>query len=111
LYGRFTSFRKLTEPFVPLGRMSMTNYLTQSVFWTFIFYSYGLGFYGQIGMLAGTVLAILFVALQAVFSAYWLKSFRMGPVEYVWRLATYGGRQPLRITASEKEESGNWREL
>lgn len=111
LYGRFTSFRKLTEPFVPLGRMSMTNYLTQSVFWTFIFYSYGLGFYGQIGMLAGTVLAILFVALQAVFSAYWLKSFRMGPVEYVWRLATYGESQPLRITASEKEESGNWRGL
>ena len=95
LYDRFSPFRKLTEPFVPIGRMSMTNYLTQSIFWTLIFYSYGLGFYGQIGMLTGTILAIFFIALQAVFSAYWLKSFRMGPVEYVWRLATYGRKQPL----------------
>ena len=111
LYDGFTPFRKLTEPFVPLGRMSMTNYLTQSIFWTLIFYSYGLGFYGQIGMLTGTILAIFFIALQALFSAYWLKSFRMGPVEYVWRLATYGRKQPFRIADNEKERSRNWREL
>lgn len=111
LYNRFTPFRKLTEPFVPLGRMSMTNYLTQSIFWTLIFYSYGLGFYGQIGMLTGTILAIFFIALQALFSAYWLKSFRMGPVEYVWRLATYGRKQPFRIADNEKERSRKWREL
>ena len=111
LYDGFTPFRKLTEPFVPLGRMSMTNYLTQSIFWTLIFYSYGLGFYGQIGMLTGTVLAIFFIALQAFFSAYWLKSFRMGPVEYVWRLATYGRKQPFRIADNEKERSRKWREL
>ncbi|PQD95475.1 hypothetical protein CYL18_09325 [Pradoshia eiseniae] len=111
LYDLFSLFHKLTEPFVPLGRMSMTNYLTQSIFWTLIFYSYGLGFYGQIGMLTGTILAIFFIALQAVFSAYWLKSFRMGPVEYVWRLATYGRKQPLRIADNEKRRSQKWREL
>ena len=110
LYDRFSPFRKLTEPFVPLGRMSMTNYLTQSIFWTLIFYSYGLGFYGQIGMLTGTILAIFFITLQALFSAYWLKSFRMGPVEYVWRLATYGRKQPFRIADNERR-SQKWREL
>ena len=109
-YERFSSFRKLTMPFIPLGRMSMTNYLTQSIFWTFIFYSYGLGLYNQIGMLIGTILAILFVAVQAVFSAYWLKSYKMGPVEYVWRVATYGKKQSFRLT-KEKEQGERWKEL
>ena len=111
LYERFTSLHKLMRLFVPLGRMSMTNYLTQSVFWTLVFYSYGLGFYGQIGMLAGTILAIIFIMLQVLFSAYWLKLFRVGPVEYVWRWVTYGGKQPLRITNDKKEGSGGWKEL
>ncbi|WP_455661448.1 DUF418 domain-containing protein [Pradoshia sp.] len=111
LYERFTVARKLAMPFISLGRMSMTNYLTQSIFWTFIFYSYGLGFYGQIGMLIGTILAILFVAGQAAFSAYWLKSYRMGPVEYIWRVATYGKKQPFMLTDKGKVDSDKWTEL
>lgn len=72
-----------------MGKMSVSNYLAQSIIATTIFYAYGLGLYGKIGYFFGIVLAIVIYVIQLYASTYWLQRYRMGPVEYVWRLGTY----------------------
>lgn len=72
----------------PYGRMALTNYLSQSVICSAIFYSYGLGYYGM--QRAHQVLVVLIVVvLQILFSHWWLSKFRYGPMEWLWRAITY----------------------
>jgi len=77
-------------PFSYVGRMALTNYLLQSLICTTIFYSYGLGLYGQVGPLGDLFLAIFIYSLQIPLSAWWLTRQRYGPMEWVWRRLTYG---------------------
>ena len=73
--------------------MPLTNYLLQTLMGTFIFYGWGLGFWGQVGPALNIVLAVvLYFAIQIPLSIWWLKHFRYGPMEYFWRLLTYGRR-------------------
>ena len=73
------------------GRMPLSNYLLQTLMGLFIFYGWGLGWWGKTTPLAEMLLAIaLYVAVQLPLSAWWLARFRYGPVEYVWRRLTYG---------------------
>jgi uncharacterized protein len=80
-----------------VGRMAVTNYLGQSIVCGIIF----IGFrqYNQLErhQLYYVVAAIL--AGQLVFSALWLRYFRFGPVEWLWRYLTYLKRPPLRRAA------------
>jgi uncharacterized protein len=80
----------------PAGQMAITNYLAQSVICTLIFYGYGLGLAGRVGAAAGIVLTLLIYAVQVAWSEWWLKRFRFGPVEWLWRTLTYMRRQPMR---------------
>jgi uncharacterized protein len=95
--------RRPTSTFLPpiaaVGRMALTNYLGQSLVATTIFYGYGLGLGGEVGRLATIGIALLIFAGQVLFSVVWLKSFRYGPMEWVWRSLTYGKRQPMRIAS------------
>ena len=79
----------------PIGRMAFTNYLMQSVIFGWLFYGYGLGLFGKLGVAAALAIGTGVYILQIVFSAYWLKRFLYGPVEWLWRSAMYGARQPL----------------
>ena len=83
----------------PVGRMSLTNYLMQSLFFTHLLYGFGigLGLLGRIGPSLCIPITIGFFAFQIVFSKCWLKYFRFGPTEWLWRLLTYGKRQPMRV--------------
>ena len=72
-----------------MGKMSVSNYLAQSIIATTIFYAYGFGLYGKIGYFFGILLTIGIYTIQLFISTYWLQKYRMGPVEYVWRLGTY----------------------
>lgn len=75
------------------GRMPLTNYLSQSVLGTLIFYGWGFGLWGRAGPLANIGLAIgLFVLVQIPFSLWWLRRYRYGPMEGLWRRFTYGAR-------------------
>lgn len=85
----------------PAGRMALTNYLVQSLFWTWIFYGYGLGLYGEVPRALMPLLALAFFALQVMISHWWLKRFRFGPAEWVWRSLTYLRPQPLRRSQGE----------
>jgi uncharacterized protein len=82
----------------PVGRMAFTNYVMQSVIFGWVFYGYGLGLFGRLGVAAALAIGTVVYALQVAFSILWLRRYRFGPLEWLWRSATYGVWQPLRRT-------------
>ncbi len=89
-------------PLGAVGRMTLTNYLLQSVAFVLLFFGYGLGWWGQTGAFAGLMLATALFALQIVASQWWMRRFRFGPAEWVLRTATYAKLQPMRLGQSRK---------
>jgi len=91
----------LTTRLAAVGRMALSNYLTHSLVCTTLFYGYGFGLFGHINRtgLAGIVLAIWI--FQLVVSPIWLKHFRFGPAEWLWRSLTYWRLQPFVARKSE----------
>ena len=83
----------------PLGRMAFTNYLAQSLIFGWIFYGYGLGLFGRLGVASALAIGIAVYIGQVFFSGWWLRRYRYGPVEWLWRTLMYGVRQPMRQTA------------
>lgn len=79
-----------------VGRTALSNYLLQSVIGTLIFYNYGLGLYGQVSVTVGLLLTLAIYIVQVLLSHWWLRRFRFGPAEWLWRSLTYGQRQPMR---------------
>ncbi|MEW4212103.1 DUF418 domain-containing protein [Priestia megaterium] len=79
----------LLSPFSNIGRMALTNYILQSVLYSFIFYSYGLGLSGKIGTWQALIVAIVFFVFQICLSNIWLKYFRFGPLEWIWKSISY----------------------
>ncbi|MCP4883167.1 MAG: DUF418 domain-containing protein [Flavobacteriales bacterium] len=75
--------------FAPYGKMALTNYILQSVIGTFILFGWGLGYLGQIRFSFLCIMALLLITLQAIISKYWLKKFKYGPLEWLWRCGTY----------------------
>ncbi|WP_205473049.1 DUF418 domain-containing protein [Nocardioides sp. SYSU D00038] len=72
------------------GRLALTNYLLQSVVLTSVMYSYGLGLYGEVGVAEGAAIALALYLAQLLLSVWWDGRAGSGPVERVWRRATYG---------------------
>ena len=91
---------KILSAFEKVGKLSMTNYLLQSVICTLIFYGYGFGLFGKLGVFYGMLLGIIIYALQVIISHYYLKFSKMGPVEKVMRIGTY---LSLRGTPKQKQ--------
>lgn len=87
----------LTHRLAAVGRMALSNYLTHSLVCTTLFYGYGFGLFGHINRtgLAAIVLAIW--VFQLWISPIWLKHFRFGPAEWLWRSLTYWRLQPMRV--------------
>ena len=76
---------KVGRFFAYSGKMSLTQYLLQSVIFTFISYGYGLGMYGKISYTGCMVMAVFFYFGQAAAARKWLSSGRRGPAEVLWR--------------------------
>ncbi len=72
-----------------VGKLSLTNYLIQTVICTTIFYGYGLGLFGNLGVLASISLGLLIYACQVIFSSIYLTYFKTGPLEKINRIWTY----------------------
>ena len=89
-------FSWLSEKIAVTGRMALTNYLTQSIIATTIFYSYGLGLYGKVNVWQGIILTLCIYIIQVIWSQYWLKNYRFGPFEWAWRSLTYWKMQPMK---------------
>ena len=92
--------------FAPMGQLALTNYLAQSLIGTTLFYGYGGGLYDQVGPTLTVGLVLIIFALQWFLSQAWLKQYRFGPMEWLWRSMSYGEWQPLRRhTAVQSEQS------
>lgn len=94
-----TRFKRSLLALASPGRMPLTNYLMQSLIATTIFYSHGLGLFGRVGPLLGLGLAVAIFAAQVCYSQWWLARFQYGPLEWLWRAATYGKLPPMRVTS------------
>lgn len=92
-------WRKLLNPFRYVGQMALTNYLCQTIFGVILFYGFDL--YGRISLTEGLLYSILFYCVQMLFSKLWLKRFRFGPFEWLWRTMTYGKLQSFKITTDK----------
>jgi len=77
----------------PYGKMSLTNYLTQSIFGAMIFYNWGFGMFRYSGHTASFLMGAAFIMLQYIFCTWWLKSHKRGPFEELWSRATWLGRK------------------
>ena len=92
LYYR-TSARGFLSKIAPYGKMSLTNYLSQSIIGGFVFYNWGLGMYRHSGHLSSLFLGVLCIALQYMFCRWWLKNHSHGPFETIWRKLTWIGKK------------------
>jgi uncharacterized protein len=91
------AFRRVAGLVAAVGRMALTNYILQTVICMTIFSGFGLGWFGGLArhQLYYVVAAIWVFHLAS--STLWLRQFRFGPLEWLWRSLTYQHRQPFRV--------------
>ena len=82
-------------PLSHIGKMALTSYLTQSLFGVILFFHFGLGLFFITSPALNAVLCFIVFAVQIAFCKFWLQHFNYGPVEWLWRSATYLKWQPL----------------
>ncbi|UCH84369.1 MAG: DUF418 domain-containing protein [Candidatus Latescibacterota bacterium] len=88
--------RGLTSRLAAVGRMALTNYVLQTIICTTIFFGHGLGLYGSVERWQQSLFVFAIWILQLVVSPIWLRHFRFGPFEWLWRSMTYRTTQPIR---------------
>lgn len=86
--GLRPAWHRVLQVLAPVGQMALTNYLLGSILCTLIFYGHGLGLFGQVGSALGLVLTVVIFLLLIPFSHWWMKRFRYGPAEWLWRSMT-----------------------
>ena len=92
LYYR-TKARDILMKIAPYGKMSLTNYLLQSIIGGFVFYNWGLGMYRYSGHTSSLLLGVVCVILQYIFCRWWLSGHTHGPFEALWRRLTWLGKK------------------
>lgn len=92
---------RIFQFFAVPGRMALTNYIGQSLCGMLLFYGIGFGLGAGVGLVYVVLIAAGIYLLQAIFSGLWLRFFRFGPLEWLWRMLTYG-----RWFKLKKEENG-----
>lgn len=96
----------LTRPFAATGRMALSCYLLQSIVCTWIYYGHGLGWFGYTERWQQYLLVVGVWAGLLVFAPVWLKYFRFGPFEWLWRTLTYMKIQPILAPRIDRPDSG-----
>jgi uncharacterized protein len=83
--------KNLLSKIIPYGRMSLTCYITQSIIGSFIFYHWGLHLQADHtrSLLIGTAI----FAIQFIFARWWFRTHKQGPLEYIWKKATWIGKK------------------
>ena len=97
------SWQKLLFVCAPVGRMALSNYLLQTVFYLLVFYNWtlGLNLYGKLRLLESVILVMLFFFLQVLLSRWWLSKFSQGPIEYLWKRISHSYR-PYKSDGSNR---------
>ena len=76
---------------IPYGRMSLTNYISQSIMGVCIYYGFGLSMYRYAGATGSFLIALCIFTIQLIFSCWWLARHKQGPLEFLWRKGTWIG--------------------
>ncbi len=84
-----SKFRKSTSNFTYYGKMSLTNYITQTIGGALIYFPIGLYLAPYCGFTLSLVVAFVFFLLQVQFCKWWLKSHKQGPLESLWHKLTW----------------------
>lgn len=92
LVSKNYSFRKLTSSLRLYGKMSLTNYITQSILGALIYFPFGLYLAPYCGYTASLLIGIALFLLQLQFCKWWLKSHKQGPLESIWHKLTWIGK-------------------
>jgi uncharacterized protein len=95
LLCRLPSREWMARIFAPVGQMALSNYLMQSIICGFIFYGWGLGYYGSVERIGQLGVVVMVWIIQIMLSSWWLNRYRFGPFEWAWRSLTYWQRQPM----------------
>lgn len=91
--------RWFKERLAAVGRMAFSNYIFQTIVFTTIFYGYGFGLFAKVDRATLWAFILPMWALQLWLSPLWLRYFRYGPLEWLWRTLTYRQVQPFKQTA------------
>ncbi len=86
----------LQKALAAVGQMAFTNYITHSIICNFIFLGYGFSMYGKLQRYELYYIVISIWIFQLIISPIWLKYFRFGPLEWLWRSLTYWKVQPMK---------------
>ena len=94
--SKINLFKLITIPLAAVGRMALTNYFAHTLLCTTFFYGYGLGYFAQIEYPQLWLVVLSVWAFNIIFSLLWLRVFKMGPFEWLWRCLTYRQLVPIR---------------
>ena len=83
------TFQKKLDVLSPLGRMSLSNYVFQSIIGSFLYYGFGMALYQYTGATYSLIIGIVFAILLGSFSSWWMKRHKHGPLESLWHRATW----------------------
>ena len=86
-YQKFSG--RILNIFTSFGKMSMSNYIIQSILGSFIYYGFGLGLYKYTGATLCLLIGISLAIVQGIFSNWWMKNHRQGPLETIWHKLTW----------------------
>ncbi|BDX07431.1 DUF418 domain-containing protein [Planctobacterium marinum] len=89
-------FKALQLRLAAIGKTAFSNYILHTVVFTTVFYGYGLGLFGDIERWLQLSLVLAMWALQLWLAPVWLRHYRFGPLEWLWRTLTYGKAQPFK---------------
>jgi uncharacterized protein len=102
LYCRWRPEGIATRSLAAVGRTAFSNYVLQTMLATSIFYGHGLGLFGGVSRVEALGIVLAIWAVQIPLSVLWLRYFRFGPLEWLWRVLTYGSLQPIRVDRSRR---------
>jgi uncharacterized protein len=94
-------YKKILGKLIPIGKMGLTVYLMQNLVFTSFYFGWGGNWFGSFGVFISLVLGLLFYLLQMLFATYWFTKFQYGPLEWLWRSATFFKFYPLNRKVHE----------
>ena len=99
-------FRWLFQLMRPVGQMAFTNYIMQSVLCGLFFYGFAMDYFGKLQRYELYYVVLAVWLIQITWSHIWLRHFRFGPLEWLWRSLTYWKKQPLRKNNTSTDTMG-----
>ena len=96
LWSSSTRLSGLKKRLQAVGQTALTCYLAESVIMSFIFYSFGLGYFGTLSRAWYLLIIPVTWAILLILLPIWMQTFRYGPVEWAWRSVTYLQRIPIK---------------